>query len=395
MTGVLKGALIEKYSMDEKKVLIDGQAYTVIRLKNDFGLYYKKGEVCAYISTKLSGNTQIFNTIFLPDQNDKTKIPIIKSGAGGRFVAKDSSFIGDVEVQIGSNSGIKFEHSSVSGKKIKFETTMAGLATVSFSSIEGEQFWIRDSDITNYEIQGANVTMFQQSLLGDKNGSLVVGDGITLAAFGDDINYIENTNIEGDNVAIKNASTVKNCLIGDGVLIDNSKVICEKGSLELKDTTIVEEAQVTGFGDKTQIVNSTIEKSDITLGKNQDLANLKQDDKTFTISGSVVSSCNGDMPKTVKNSLIQNCDNISQFSVVDTCYVVNSEYEEPLFSGLLKRFGREKLFYSDDLYHVYYAPNIYEDLNSHLNVVKKEKGQALSKQQESEEKKNDLDLVLF
>ena len=392
MTGVLKGALIERYSMDEKKIVIDGQAYTVLRLKQDFGRYYKKGEVCAYVSTNLSGNTQVKNSIFLPDKNDKTKFPIIKSGKGGRFIATDCSFVGNVTCLIGSNSGIKFNHASVSGNNVKFETTMAGLATVSFSSIDGQNIWVRDSAITNYEVQGANITMFQQSLLGSKDGNLVIGDGITLTAFNDALNYIEETNIEGDNVAIKNASTVKNTLIGDGTLVDNSEIVCEKGFLELKDATIVEEAKIHNFGDKTKIVDSTIEKSDITIGKNQDLAKLKDEDRVFEVSKSVVSSCSGDMPKTVQNSLLQNCSNICQYKKIETSHVVNEEYEQPLFNGLLKRFGFDKAFYADDLAHVYVSTNIYEDLNSHLRTVKQENAKKL---EEEKTDKKDLDLVLF
>ena len=388
----VRNTFIERYYLDRDNiVVIDGQKYFSIRLKEDVGAHYQKDQVCAYISTNLSGQVQCLNSSFFPDLHNKTKIPIIKGQKDSRLKIVDSYFEGDVVIDLDGQTSLSFENMNVHGD-VRFGATFVGTTVLKGSHISGENISIVDTDISCYYIQGQNISMRQYSLIGDTtHDNTFEGKDISFYADDADIGVIEKSDINGDNITIKGASNIVGVNILSGTLVDSSDLVCEHGTFSLTNATIIENSKIRAFGDISQIDNTSIKDCDITIGKHQNEIRTKEKEKIFELYLSSLSGCKNDMPKIVKNSVLQDCDNIYQYRNVNRCEMIGEEYQEPLLSGIYERFGfKKESAYSEDVSEKYITATIYEDLDRYHKAMEAEKA---AKEKLGENKDLDDDLV--
>lgn len=365
-----------KYYLDlDDVVIIQGQSYYKLRLLNNNSLYKKK-QVCAYIATPIAHKIHFSGDVsFFPDPNNKQNIPMIKGGKGSRLEIKDCHIEGRVVIDLKKKSSLYFEKANVSGNDgvVYIGSSSVERKDIKNCNISGRWITIQDTDIEHYDIQGTSISLTHQSLLGEeKKNNFIVGEKIEICCEGEDICVLERTNIDGKNIEIKNDSTVVGATIKDGTLIDNSEVVCDGGELILNNATIIEGSRVVSFGDRTNIEDSSIKNSDITLGGNIKNAKLKDKDKGFEIVKSVVSECTGDMPQKTKDSICEKCNNICQYKNVEQCEMVGEGFETPLFGNILKRFGIDKAeYYVDEVYKKYITPHKFYDLDEYHKLVAK------------------------
>ena len=366
----------DKYSLDLNDVkVIQGKPYFKLRLSTSKDPLYKKGQVCAYISTTIADKINFSGDVsFYPNSNND--IPMIKAEKGCRLEIKDSHFKGRVVVDVQKKSSLFFTNVQVSGDDgvVYVNSSLTDKKELRNCDISGKWISIENSDIDNYDIHGQSISIVQQSLLGnEEKNNTITGETITLYSDGEDICVLEKTNICGNNIDIKNDSTVVNATILDGTLIDNSEVVCDGSELSVNKATIVEGSRVICYGDKTVIEDSNIENSDITIGHNQASAKLIDKQKTFGIAKSVVSECSGDMPQFVEQSIMEHCVNACKYKRVTNCEMVKEGYGKLLFSGIFKKFGadKEKTFYDKDVDSKYITKNMCEDINKHQEKMAK------------------------
>ena len=377
VSGVRKEDIMDTlYYLDKNDVvLVTGEKYYKLKLREDIVPNAKKGQVCALVSANIGDGLKIEGCIFSPSSSNTENMPIIRAPNGGKLTLKKCSFEGNVVISVGAMAKMSLSDTSVRGD-VKISTLPLSSFEAKNCDIVGEKITIKDCDMANYSISGMFIEIENSSLGGNKNiENSINGNNISIKSIFDEKNIIENSNFEGDNIVIKGPSNVIDVKVLDGTLIDNSEVVCEEGELTLNKATIIEGSMIATFGNNAKIEDSTIKNSDITLGENVKQSKLKDKDKNFEIVGSVVNECKGDMPQKTINSICEKCIDMCQYKTVEECEVYNEKYEQPIFSGILRRFGMEKPFYSDGAYKKYIAPGAYYDLDNYHNAVEKEKAE--------------------
>ena len=361
-----------KYYIDKKDVtFIYGKRYYKIKLsRDDSG--YKTGQVCALVSEGMENGLILESVSFYPDTYHIEKIPIIRGHRGGKLRAEHCAFRGGVVIDVGFESSIEITNSNIYGD-VMIATHPRVESKIHKSYISGDGLQIINSDVSHYEMNGFEIHLQSASLTGNKDLSNVIqGKNILLSSSVAEPNIITNTNFEGDNIRIDGPSTVENATILDGTLIENSEVIGRGGDVRLNKATIIEGSRVVSFSDQTNIEDSSIKNSDITIGGNLEQSKIKTKDRTFEIVKSVVSECTGDMPKRIEESICEKCNNICQYKSVKQCEMFGEEFETPLLGGFLKRFGIDKpQYYADEVFKKYVAPNQFYDIDKYHKAMEK------------------------
>lgn len=314
----------EYYTIDRQseRIMIDGVAYLPVRFAKDIEFYYKKGEVCALIN--FLGKVDFDEkTRFFPDVKDHSKVPILYGKGVCSVQIRNSQLFGDVKISLPEGGSVAIKDSELVGD-VTVTTKMIGEFLINNSKIEGRNIVIKDSFVDNYDIQGSeDVMIYMQDLSSSSSPSTI--SAINLSMVNNNLhkfNTIKDVEINGRNITIGSNTNLTNCFLGDGVKIDNSQIHSNE-CISLTDATIVENSTINGA---VEIVNTGIKNSEIEFGKFKDNAKIK--DKCFSVIGSEIESCKGDMPKQVTNTILHDCDNINNYSVVNDCELCHCTFSK-------------------------------------------------------------------
>jgi len=295
------------YLVDEKVLKINGKEYFSIvcktpQTKKVFGdvLNAEQGEVCGYLDKTLAKNIEIENALFFP--NSKKEVPVF-SGSGDNYIRlKDCAFVGKNNIALEAGCGLSVENSVICGK-VDIFSEIGDAISIKNSAIIGNNISLKNTAVQNYDILGEEIVLENADFCGIIAPAKIRGNSIDFLCDGGEF---LNVNAIGDNISVRGNSSLENVCLKQGSYVNNSSMLgLGIQAITLLNGSSVSQSNMVGDG---IFENCSLKNCNITFGDG------KSKQKSRYIS-SVFYNDRGEIPDSTKDSMIEDCENITAKSV--------------------------------------------------------------------------------
>ena len=324
------------YIIGEKTKIIDRETYVPLvcdedkkRVLNGTNIEVKKGQICAYIQEDLLDKIQVKDAMFFPDNKDETKVPIISGDGENIIYLKNCDFIGGSKISLRKGCGLSVENSVISGG-VQISSEIGDMLNIRNSGIIGS-IALKNSSVENYSIEGNDILIQNSSLCGVVAPAKIQGNSIDFLC---DSGEFFNVNAIGDNISLRGDNKLENVSLQSGAYVRDSDILgLGLQAIKLSKGTTISESSMVGAA---MFEDCSITKCNITFG------DAKSKQKSVYV-GSVFYNTNGEIPDNTKDSIFENCENITA-EKVENCemYGVENQTFDILNGEYISGTKREK-----------------------------------------------------